>query len=72
MGPVHAVSGFEVPRFRVRVCVWRESHRWYSVECGRVELLCVMGCAEVHGLPAHVKRVGGFRLMMSTANNYVI
>ena len=40
-----------------------ESRRWYSVACRRVELLCagggqrrdvacVMGCAEVRGLPA--------------------
>ena len=39
------------------------SRRWYSVECRRVKLLgaggdqgknvaCVMGCAEVRGLPA--------------------
>ena len=48
-----------------------ESRRWYSVECRRMELLCaggdqgenvacVMGCAEVRGLPARQIKSGWF------------
>ena len=73
------MSGFEVPGLRVHlsVCVWGKSRRWYSVECRRVELLCagdgrrrdvacVIGCAEVRGLPARQIKAGGFPLTMST------
>ena len=53
-----------------RLCLG-EGRRWYSVECRRVELLCaggdqgenvacVLGCAEVRGLPARQLKSGWF------------
>ena len=73
MGSVPAVSGFEVPWLRVRLRVFvsgRESSL-VAVVCGHVvpvcasgdgwqNVACVMGCAEVRGLPARQIKSGWF------------